>query len=516
MPNHKPDPPEPYQVVGQRYELLRQLRDEPWGEVWLAQDKVLRAEVALKLLPPEAPDRAGAEEFFELETTLGLKLRHPQILGVLHVDRAERFLYLVEEPFAGESLASQLTRQRHFLLPQALHLLELVARAMAFAHSQGVAHQSLNPRNILMEGQDLRVANFAFPPGNVDQALALELRAYEAPETVQGEQPTPGANVFSLGVLGFRLVAGSLPYPLTFDEPFPYRLEALPADLEEIPIPLQNLLLRCLAVEPEDRFADAGAFVEQFRQLREQWLPEPAPRRRAERRSVDMKPALRRAGEMSEKAWAAVKPWSQKAGQALAESWANHRPTPEKIFKGLGVLGLLVMILWGGYKLRDYWKSRRPSQPPAVAPAPFKLPELAGGPPMVESPDQPQVTQPPEAGPTPPLTPPGEMKAPAKKERYLLLVATYGKEDQARGAWRRLKAENIKARIVKTKSGAKNVYQVVVGPIAGSREQAEDLARRIKNIEGATPKIRKLEDKPAAKSTAKSKPAAKSSKKGNK
>jgi cell division septation protein DedD len=477
----------------------------------LAHDKVLRAEVALKLLPQDAPDRARAEDFFEQEATLGLKLRHPQILGVLHVDRAEGILYLVEEPFPGESLASQLTRQRHFLLPQALHPLELAARALAFAHSQGVAHQSFNPLNILMEDRDLRVANFAFPPGNLDQALALELRAYEAPETVQGEPPAPAANVFSLGVLGFRLIAGSLPYPLTFDEPFPYRLEELPADLEEIPLPLQNLLLRCLAEEPEDRFADAGAFGEQLKQLREHWLPEPSPRRREERRVGDLKPALRRAGEMSEKAWAAFKPWGQKAGQALAEGWAKYRPTPGMIFKGLGVAGLLAVILIGGYKLRGYWQSRLPAKrPSAVASAPLKLPELAGGPPIVESPDAPPAGQPPAAIGAP-VSPPGEGKAPAKTDRYLLLVATYGKEDQARSAWRRLKAGNIKARIVKTKSGAKNAYQVVVGPVAGTMDQAEELAGRIQNIEGVTPKIRRLESKSAAKPST-SKAAAKSTK----
>ncbi|MBM4275158.1 MAG: hypothetical protein FJ134_11955 [Deltaproteobacteria bacterium] len=512
MANHKPDSPEPYQVIGQRYELLRRLREEPWGEVWLAQDKVLRAEVALKLLPLEAPDRGAAQEFFELEATLGLTLRHPQILGVLHVDRADQFLYLVEEPFAGENLASQLTQQRHFLLPQSLHLLELVGRALAFAHGQGVAHQSLNPSNILMEGQDLRVANFAFPPGNLDQALFLELRAYDAPEVIQGEPPSPGANVFSLGVLGFRLVAGSLPYPLTFDEPFPYRLETPPVDLEEIPLPLQNLLLRCLAVDPEDRLEDAGVFAEHLKQVREQWLPEPAPRRRPPRGPSTLKPALQRADEMTRKAWGALKPWGQKAGEALSEGWTQYRPTPGQIFKGLGVAGLLAAILLGGYILRGYWKSRRAPSPPAVTSAPLKLPELAGGPPMMET-TEPQPADPPGAAPSVPTPPPGEAKAPAPEERYLLLVATYSKEDQARALWRRLKAGNIKGRIVKTKSGQKTAYQVLVGPIAGPRQQAEELASRITKIEGVTPKIRKLEAKSAAKSAKSAK--AKSTKRGD-
>ena len=70
------------------------------------------------------------------------------------------------------------------------------------------------------------------------------------------------------GAFGY-LVAGSLPYPLTFDEPFPYRLEYPPADLEEIPVPLQNVLLRCLAEDPEERLPHAGALVSQLRQARE-------------------------------------------------------------------------------------------------------------------------------------------------------------------------------------------------------------------------------------------------------
>jgi hypothetical protein len=201
---------------------------------------------------------------------------------------------------------------------------------------------------------------------------------------------------------------------------------------------------------------------------------------------------------MTRKAWAAFKPWGEKAGQLLAEGWAKYRPTPGQVFKGLGIVGLLVAILIGGYKLRGYWKSRL-APPPAVTSAPLKLPELAGGPPLTESPE-PQVSPPPGAAPSAPTPPPGEAKAPVKEERYLLLVATYAKEDQARALWRRLKGGNVKARIVKTKSGQKTAYQVLVGPIAGTRQQAEELADRIKNIEGVTPKIRKLEGKPAAKS----------------
>ena len=89
MTYNRPDHPEPNEVIGQRYLIVRQLREEPWGGVWLAQDNLLRTEVGLKLLARDAPEWAAARDMFEHAAVLGLKLRHPQILGVFHVDKAE-------------------------------------------------------------------------------------------------------------------------------------------------------------------------------------------------------------------------------------------------------------------------------------------------------------------------------------------------------------------------------------------------------------------------------------------
>ncbi|MCJ7819173.1 MAG: hypothetical protein MUP25_05045, partial [Syntrophales bacterium] len=108
--NHS-DHPETHEMIGQRYLIVRQLREEPWGGVWLAQDNILRTEVSLKLLARDAPEWTAARDMFEHAAILGLKLRHPQILGVFHVDKADKFLYLVEEPFPGESLMAQWVRQ---------------------------------------------------------------------------------------------------------------------------------------------------------------------------------------------------------------------------------------------------------------------------------------------------------------------------------------------------------------------------------------------------------------------
>ena len=121
------------------------------------------------------------------------------------------------------------------------------------------------------------------------------------------------------GVLGFRLVAGSLPYALTFDEPFPYRMEALPADLDEIPLPLQNLLLRCLAADPEERFPDVAAFLAQLRQMREL-----RARRRAGRKLSGLETGK------SASAW---KP-AARAGALLGKVWQLSQPPGPKGQRG--------------------------------------------------------------------------------------------------------------------------------------------------------------------------------------
>jgi cell division septation protein DedD len=505
MTQNRPDRGETQEVIGQRYLIVRQLREEPWGEVWLAQDNLLRTEVGLKLLARDDPEWAAARDMFESEAILGFRLRHPQILGVFHVDKAERFLYLVEEPFPGVSLMTQLSRQKRYSMPQALDLLERLGQALAFAHQQGAVHQSLNPLNILLQEDELRLANFAFAPAYDEQPLHLELKAYAPPEVIHGDRLTPAGNVFSLGVLGFRLVAGSLPYPLTFDESFPYRLEYPPVDLEEIPVPLQNVLLRCLSEDPEERLPHAGALVSQLRQAKELMhgvSKEPYASSRPGRPQASWAP-LAQAGPVLKKVWEAQKPRVQKAREAALSHWNTLKQAPRRLWWGVGLAILIVALIMGGVKL-----GRRPaSQPlPARVAAPVSLPPVSGGPPLMEtgeaaSPREPAPAARPAPGQTPGPVPatPGEASR-AKEERYLLVVATYVNMKQAEALQQRLRAKKISAVIIKRKAGDKAMYLVQVGPITGAKT-AEDMAGRIKSQEKITPKVVKLAPRTSASNT---------------
>jgi cell division septation protein DedD len=507
MNHDNPDSPEA-PVLGERYEISSRLREEPWGDVWLARDRFLKEEVGLKVLPREAPEWPAALRYYEQEAGLALRLRHPDILGVFHLERTANCLFLVQEPFAGESLLAQFVRQQRFSLSQALHLLEQVSLALAFAHPRGGVHHALNPLNILLEGAEVRVANFAFPREDGGPVITLELKAYDAPEVIYGDLPTAASNVFSLGVLGFRLVAGSLPYALTFDEPFPYRPEALPADLGEIPLPLQNLLLRCLAVDPEERFPDVAAFLGQLRQVRELknggGRPEYQDWEGEEPRPA-WKAAAAGAGALLGSFWQLGRPLAHKLKEAVLRAGGAFLASPRLQLWSLGLVALAVILIYVGIRLNP----ETPVVPKPVPVAAVKPPETAAGvPPLVEGeePAAPREQPRPAPGAAPPPAPAAAAEARAKEERFMLVAGTYATEKQAQAMQQRLKKSNFKARIISRTTAGKTQYQVQLGPVAGVKA-AEDLAGRLKSKEKITPRIIKMTAKTNTAATPARRPA---------
>jgi cell division septation protein DedD len=484
------------QVIGQRYVILRQLRDEPWGGVYLAQDRLLKVEVGLKFIGREAPEFDQARDIFIQEAAGAYRLRHPLILAVFHGNEDKDGFYLVQEPHAGDSLLARLNRLERFSFPQALHVLDQVGRAVAFANEHGVLHQALNPLNILLEAEKVKVANFACLPRDEDQVGFLELKAYAAPEVVRGEEVTPQANVFSLGVLGFRLTAGSLPYPLTFDESFPYRLETPPADLGEIPVPLQNFLLGCLALEPEDRYADVLSFLTALEQSRELWRAAPREKRFLwqPQSGVSVGDSAKAAAK---KLWEEGKTQAGKLGEKLkpaaAKTVEKIRSAPPRLLWGLGLGLLTVILIWAGAHIlrRQALVSR-----PELATGTAKLP-AAGGPPRTAAPGPSAITRPGSASRPPAGAAP---LSPATGEKYLVLVASYTQLKHALALRNRLKSHNIAARAVKTSPGGKTVYQVRVGPLAGKKE-ADAVVRLIKKHEGISPKVVEISSGPSTPAT---------------
>lgn len=258
------------------YEILHEVGRGGMGVVYKARQKNLNRIVAVKMIL--AGRHAGAQdrERFRREALAVAALKHPHIVQIFDVGEADGHPYLVLEYVEGGSLAQRLGRQqRPWPAPAAARLVETLARAMAYAHAQGVIHRDLKPGNILLEvGTDLpKVTDFGLAK-RLDETLPTEgtktgavigTPAYIAPEQAAGNSRQVGAaaDIYSLGAILYELLTGRPPFlgetPLQtlfqviHDDPVP------PKRLQpDVPRDLETICLKCLEKRPAKRYASAA------------------------------------------------------------------------------------------------------------------------------------------------------------------------------------------------------------------------------------------------------------------
>jgi CRP-like cAMP-binding protein len=244
----------PGAVVG-RFELVRELGRGGFGVVWEARDLQLGREVAFKAMRRRRASEQPGQRLLH-EAAAAARLSHPNIITLYDMGRGEYGPYLVLELLRGEPLDRRLDGKP---LParEVLRVASQVAAGLAHAHAHGVVHRDLKPENVFVcaSGQvkllDLGIAlavGARNPGGGTPQ--------YMAPEQRRGAPEDERSDVFALGVVMYRMLAGALPFP----EPADGRAEpGAPAPLEVPDAPdLGALVLRMLEVDPTRRPRDAG------------------------------------------------------------------------------------------------------------------------------------------------------------------------------------------------------------------------------------------------------------------
>jgi cell division septation protein DedD len=506
-------------VVARRYVILRHLRDEPCGGVWLAQDRSLGVDVGLKFMPRRSPTFETVREALRREGALALKLRHPHILQVVHFEEGEEGVYLIQEPFQGETLLAHLNRLERFRIPYALNLLEQVSKALAYAHQFHEVHHSLDPANLLLDADTVKLTNFACSPPQEEepQVTHLELKAYIAPEVIQGDPVSPAANVFSLGVLGFRLTAGSLPYSLTFDEDVPYRLENIPVDLEEIPLPLQNLLLQCLAPDPRDRFENADVFLAALEQRRESFRIPSYGRRMGWNPGIQQQAAgvMESVSRICGRFWEGSKGAAGRITESI-QSLTEQEDAGQARRMLIGVTGavlVLILLIWGSFAVL------RKASTPSVSLPSVSTPSASESPAASEAKPSQAGVPPLKAGAEPAHTPSAHVASkpaatPARKEakttspskeHYQLLVVTYRDYGDALLVKKKILAKKIPAKVYRGTADKKVYFVVKAGPFT-SKKQAESVANSLKSSLhlSQTPKLVKIKNETPKTSLSKS------------
>lgn len=264
------------QMLGQ-YELRELLGVGGMGAVYRAYQSSLKREVAVKVLPPSLAAQPGYAERFIREAETAAALEHPHIVPIVDYDTANGISYIVMRLLTGGTLAERLA-QRSGRLPslgEISELLRQMASALDYAHSQGVIHRDLKLTNVMFDSQgnaylvDFGIAKLLGGAGLTSTGMALGTPSYMAPEQWRGEEVTPAADLYALGVMTYQLVTGRAP----FEAPTPYALmhkhlheeatppQALRAGLPEAVTPV---LQRAMAKEAHERFATAAAYAQAF------------------------------------------------------------------------------------------------------------------------------------------------------------------------------------------------------------------------------------------------------------
>ena len=250
-----------------RFQILDKIGAGGTSSVWLARDGETGGLVALKVLHAAQAGNPVSVARFEREAALATRIRHVNVAVVHGLVEERGTRYLCMEYVEGDTLATILDSRQRLPLEVVLGILRQACEGVQAAHDEGVIHRDLKPENLLVARRDGRVVIVDFGIAKTlecdeltQAGFAVGTLHYMSPEQLYGGEITPRTDVYSLGVILYELLTGSCPFrapDLTLAQCMRLRAEAPdPRNVvRDLPDAFADAVVRCLAPEPEDRFA---------------------------------------------------------------------------------------------------------------------------------------------------------------------------------------------------------------------------------------------------------------------
>ncbi len=255
-----------------RYRILRKLGSGGMANVYLAEDEDLGRRVAIKILNERYANDELFNERFRREAKSAAALSHPNIVSIYDRGEADGTPYIAMEVIEGRSLKELILTRGPLPVAQAIDYAKQILGALRFAHRHGIIHRDIKPHNILLGAENrLKVTDFGIARAGASQMTEvgsiMGTAQYLSPEQARGAPVAAASDLYSLGIVLYEMLTGQVPFNGdTAIEIAMKHLNEAPkppsAHRPEITAELDQVVLRSLAKNPEDRYGTADELQE--------------------------------------------------------------------------------------------------------------------------------------------------------------------------------------------------------------------------------------------------------------
>ena len=256
------------QKINDRYEVIRSIGEGGMANVYLGYDTILDRNVAIKVLRGDLSNDEKFVRRFQREALSASSLAHPNIVEMYDVGEDDGLYYIVMEYIEGKTLKQLLKKRGTLTISEAIDIMVQLTDGMAHAHDSYIIHRDLKPQNIMIkdDGQ-IKITDFGIAMALNSTQLTQTNSVmgsvhYLPPEQASGKGCTTKSDIYSMGIIFYELLSGSLPFrgDNAVEIALKHMRDPLPSLKEEnsaIPQSIENVIMRSTAKNPKNRYEDA-------------------------------------------------------------------------------------------------------------------------------------------------------------------------------------------------------------------------------------------------------------------